>query len=143
MGKRGADGDDPPGLRVAGEGPAPTADQGLPTRVPAKNVGAAADAGDPEPVPSYRGPVEIPKQGKTGICCSGGGIRSAAFNLGALQALHEATEKELQKADYLAAVSGGSYICAAYSMVGKTWSRDEGRPKNDPKDPCNGYDDSD
>src|SRR3954470_14770926 len=51
------------------------------------------------PLPSYRGPVEPPHAGKTGICCSGGGIRSAAYNLGALQALHESTEKELQKAD--------------------------------------------
>jgi hypothetical protein len=40
---------------------------------------------DPEPVPSYLGLVEDPEPGKLGICCSGGGIRSAAFNLGALR----------------------------------------------------------
>ena len=50
-------------------------------------------------------------QARTGICCSGGGIRSAAFNLGALQSLQ--AEGELQRASYLAAVSGGSYIAAA------------------------------
>jgi rhodanese-related sulfurtransferase/uncharacterized BrkB/YihY/UPF0761 family membrane protein len=121
MGDQGTDADDPPGLREAGEDPALT-DQGLLRRAPAKNIGAAARAGGPEPVPSYRGPVEPPADGKTGICCSGGGIRSAAFNLGALQALHEADE--LPNAEYLAAVSGGSYICAAYSMVGTHWKED-------------------
>lgn len=71
----------------------------------------------PEPIPAFRGPIEEPTEGKLGICCSGGGIRSAAFNLGALQALQE--KGELKRADYLAAVSGGSYIAAAFSMVAK------------------------
>jgi hypothetical protein len=62
--------------------------------------------------------VEPAETGKLGICCSGGGIRSAAFSLGALQALVK--EGELQRAAYLAAVSGGSYIAAAISMVHKT-----------------------
>lgn len=70
----------------------------------------------PEPIPAHRGPVNEP--GATGICCSGGGIRSAAFNLGALQALQR--DGLLHDADYLAAVSGGSYIAAAFCMVGKT-----------------------
>jgi hypothetical protein len=72
----------------------------------------------PEPLPSYMGTVEDPEPGKLGVCCSGGGIRSAAFSLGALQALQE--RGELRKASYLAAVSGGSYIAAAISMVAKT-----------------------
>ncbi len=42
------------------------------------------------------------------ICFSGGGIRSAAFNLGVLQALAE--KKLLPKIDYLSTVSGGGYI---------------------------------
>ena len=97
----------------------------------------------PEPVPSHRGPVEKPHPGKTGICCSGGGIRSAAYNLGALQALQECSQKELQNAHYLAAVSGGSYICAAYSMVGKRWGeKGTKRPHDNPRKPYNGYDDS-
>jgi hypothetical protein len=92
---------------------------------------------EPEPVPSFLGPVEAPEPGKLGICCSGGGIRSAAFNLGALQWLQE--EKQLQKASYLAAVSGGSYIAAAISMVARTWpQRLRERPKADEE----GYDDS-
>lgn len=70
----------------------------------------------PEPIPSHRGLVHAP--GATGICCSGGGIRSAAYNLGALQALQR--DGRLHEADYLAGVSGGSYIAAAFCMVGKT-----------------------
>ena len=42
------------------------------------------------PPTSHLRPVEPPRPGKVGICCSGGGIRSAAFNLGALQALQAA-----------------------------------------------------
>jgi hypothetical protein len=42
------------------------------------------------------------------ICLSGGGIRSAAFNLGVLQALAE--KKLLRNIDYLSTVSGGGYI---------------------------------
>jgi hypothetical protein len=80
----------------------------------------------PEPLPSCLGPVEDPQEGKLGVCCSGGGIRSAAFSLGALQALQEAGE--LRKASYLAAVSGGSYIAAAISMVAKT-----GKDDSDPE----------
>jgi len=80
----------------------------------------------PEPLPSYLGVVEDPEQGKLGICCSGGGIRSAAFSLGALQVLQQ--KEQLRKASYLAAVSGGSYIAAAISMVAKT-----GRGDSDPE----------
>jgi len=54
-----------------------------------------------------------------GICVSGGGIRAAAFGLGALQALQR--ERKLLRgesaADYLSAVSGGSYIAGAYTLV--------------------------
>ena len=81
----------------------------------------------PEPIPSHRGPVQTP--GCTGICCSGGGIRSAAFNLGALQALQ--SKRRLSSADYLAGVSGGSYIAAAFCMVGKS-SQERGADDSDP-----------
>lgn len=43
-----------------------------------------------------------------GLALSGGGIRSAAFSLGALQALHET--RVLRRVDYLSTVSGGGYI---------------------------------
>lgn len=79
----------------------------------------------PEPLPSFHGTVEPPLKGKLGVCCSGGGIRSAAFSLGALQALQE--RGELAEASYLAAVSGGSYLAAAISMVAKT-----GKGNSDP-----------
>jgi len=67
---------------------------------------------EPPPAP---GPIEAPVPGKVGVCCSGGGVRSAAYNLGALQVLGEA--KELQRASYLSAVSGGAYIAGARSLV--------------------------
>jgi hypothetical protein len=44
----------------------------------------------------------------TGVCFSGGGIRSATFNLGVLQAI--AAEGKLGAIDYLSTVSGGGYI---------------------------------
>lgn len=51
---------------------------------------------------------------RIGIALSGGGIRSAAFNLGALQALQE--KGILERAEYLAAVSGGNYIASALTI---------------------------
>jgi hypothetical protein len=44
----------------------------------------------------------------SGLCLSGGGIRSASFSLGVIQGLAEA--KLLDKFDYLSTVSGGGYI---------------------------------
>src|ERR1700737_1920531 len=43
-----------------------------------------------------------------GLALSGGGIRSAAFCLGAMQALD--TQGVIEKIDYLSTVSGGGYI---------------------------------
>lgn len=129
------------------EPPPPPRDAGLHERVGAKKGGeqCAPRPGEryrqiiygarPEPMPSFFGPLEGPFEGRLGISCSGGGIRSAAFNLGVLQSLQEA--KELQKAHYLAAVSGGSYIAAAFSMVAKRWS---GSARPSPN--ATGHDDS-
>lgn len=77
-----------------------------------------------EPVPSFdfdaihaqeratiRTPDSIladPERPLTGLAFSGGGIRSATFNLGILQALAEL--KLLREFDYLSCVSGGGYI---------------------------------
>lgn len=44
----------------------------------------------------------------TGLALSGGGIRSASFGLGALQALH--VQYGIEGVDYLSSVSGGGYI---------------------------------
>jgi hypothetical protein len=88
----------------------------------------------PDPLPSFSGLVEPAEKGKVGIACSGGGIRSASFNLGALQALQE--KGVLQRSRYLAAVSGGSYIAAAFCMVRKTWAPGQPQPLgSDDSDP--------
>jgi hypothetical protein len=49
-----------------------------------------------------------PERPLTGLAFSGGGIRSATFNLGILQALAEL--RMLRQFDYLSCVSGGGYI---------------------------------
>ncbi|HEX6312301.1 MAG TPA: hypothetical protein VF152_11845, partial [Acidimicrobiia bacterium] len=76
-------------------------------------------AGEPQelvvPPPVFATGVD----GRRGVCCSGGGIRSAAFNLGALQALQE-QQDGYGKADFLSAVSGGSYIASAVAIVAST-----------------------
>ena len=68
------------------------------------------------PVPGYDEEycAEKPRGRRIGISLSGGGIRSAAFNLGALQALQE--ERVLGSAEYVAAVSGGNYIASALTI---------------------------
>jgi hypothetical protein len=55
-------------------------------------------------------PVKRPKAGANvvGLALSGGGIRSAAFCLGAMQALD--AHRIIEKIDYLSTVSGGGYI---------------------------------
>jgi hypothetical protein len=51
----------------------------------------------------------------TGLALSGGGIRSAAFNLGALQAFH--AYSGIEGIDYLSTVSGGGYIGCSLSTA--------------------------
>ncbi len=53
--------------------------------------------------------------GRVGICLSGGGIRSATFALGAIQALGE--RGVLAQADYVAAVSGGAYHAGSHQLL--------------------------
>ena len=89
--------------------------------------------GEPnEPPVSRLDPVVNPPSTgeRIGVCCSGGGIRSASFNLGALQAFQR--EKQLERTRFLSAVSGGSYIAAAFAMVAKT--RDEEGVRDPPGD---------
>ncbi len=54
------------------------------------------------------------------LCLSGGGIRSATFNLGVLQGL--AKMGVLKEADYLSTVSGGGYIGSWLSAL-VTWEK--------------------
>ncbi|MDQ3112078.1 MAG: hypothetical protein M3R17_19515 [Bacteroidota bacterium] len=56
----------------------------------------------------------------SGFAISGGGIRSASFGLGVMQAL--VGDNKLSKMDYLSTVSGGGYIGAAL-----TWALKQGR----------------
>ena len=68
---------------------------------------------------SHSGPVqETPAAGQDvewAICCSGGGIRSASYCLGALQGLQ--IGGLLGKAGLVLGVSGGSYIAASRALV--------------------------
>lgn len=73
---------------------------------------------DPETEP------EAPRQPERIICCSGGGVRSAAFCLGGLQELSEqgvdddpSSPRIYDSADHVVGVSGGGYIAAAYHAV--------------------------
>jgi hypothetical protein len=52
---------------------------------------------------------------RVGIACSGGGVRSAAFCLGALQRLSE--DDQLGRATYVSAVSGGNYVASSYAVL--------------------------
>ena len=57
----------------------------------------------------------VPPKGKAlGLAFSGGGIRSATFNLGVIQALAQAGA--LRRFDYLSTISGGGYIGAWLSL---------------------------
>lgn len=83
-------------------------------------------------------PLE-PKKGTTvfetvGLALSGGGVRSAAFALGALQALDH--HNALNKVDYLSTVSGGGYMGSSLSATmtmskGKFVYRGETGPTGD------------
>jgi len=77
---------------------------GLPARL------RQAARSTPEICPRENTPGDI-----CGIALSGGGIRSATFNLGVLQVL--AREKLLWRADYLSTVSGGGYTGSCLSSL--------------------------
>jgi hypothetical protein len=71
-----------------------------------------------------------------GLAFSGGGIRSATFNLGVIQALAKVREKRrrsgktglLSRFDYLSTVSGGGYIGAWFSAWLHRDARENSRP---------------
>jgi hypothetical protein len=64
---------------------------------------------------------------RIGISCSGGGIRSASFCLGALQALR--AEGTLRRARYVTAVSGGSYVASAIALASTPGAAGEDPPE--------------
>jgi hypothetical protein len=85
--------------------------------------------GGEEPLPELatmaekRRSTRPPAPDGLGICLSGGGIRAAAFGLGALQSLGQHGYLWGQKkAKFLAAVSGGSYIAGAFTMLASDYA---------------------
>lgn len=74
---------------------------------------------------------------RLGIACSGGGIRSASYSLGALQVLREAGV--LARAEYLSAASGGCYTAIAHSTMVATTGGDF--PEDPEKNPVRPKDD--
>ncbi len=71
-----------------------------------------------KPIPRPDQPIamrELPPPAGLGVCCSGGGIRAAAFALGALDQLERAGV--MGKARWLAAVSGGNYAATSWTLA--------------------------
>ncbi len=61
-----------------------------------------------------------PRSPVRAICCSGGGIRAAAFALGGMQGLGRrvgGNRSWYEDVDLVTAVSGGSYMAASFAMV--------------------------
>ncbi len=67
----------------------------------------------------------------SGLAISGGGIRSASFGLGVMQAL--VANKKLSKIDYMSTVSGGGYLGSALTWALKQGGKNAGTdPENFP-----------
>ena len=62
-----------------------------------------------------------------GLALSGGGIRSASFSLGALQALVAA--RRLEHVDFMSTVSGGGYIGSALTWFTNYVGKDKSEPR--------------
>lgn len=68
---------------------------------------------------------EYIKENLSGLALSGGGIRSASFSLGILQAL--SYSRSLKKIDYLSTVSGGGYIGSSLTwLLSRSWTDKDG-----------------
>jgi hypothetical protein len=71
-----------------------------------------------KPTAATAGPA--PTRCLRAICCSGGGIRAAAFALGGMQALGRREEGKTswyEGVDLVTAVSGGSYMAGSFAIV--------------------------
>ncbi len=74
--------------------------------------------------------LEPRREGSVGLGLSGGGIRSATFNLGVIEALHGAGL--MRDVDYLSTVSGGGYVGACYSWLRASRPDDGANPFEEP-----------
>ena len=89
-------------------------------------VSTGGPARSPEAADVYRAIAAFPDEERlSALCLSGGGIRSATFNLGVLQALARAGI--LGSFDYLSTVSGGGYI-GTWLQAWMRRERDRRRP---------------
>jgi hypothetical protein len=86
---------------------------GAPLPGPGREVAAGALL--PGPDREAAAGAQAPAAGDWAICCSGGGIRSAAYCLGALQSLDRGGL--LSKVKWILGVSGGSYIATSRALV--------------------------
>jgi hypothetical protein len=68
---------------------------------------------------------------KWAVCCSGGGIRSASYCLGAIQGLQQ-DDGLLRRAKWILGVSGGSYIAASRALVAHGLSSAKENPDTEP-----------
>ena len=82
------------------------------------------------PDPTQSGASTTPQQ-LVGVALSGGGIRSACFNLGFLQALVQ--RKVMRYVDYLSTVSGGGYIGSFFSSLAHRRWRERAERAKAPK----------
>jgi predicted acylesterase/phospholipase RssA len=76
---------------------------------------AGVEPAPPADVVGETATVRATRLGLTALCLSGGGIRSAAFCLGVVQAL--AAKKLLNTFDYVSTVSGGGFIGGWLQMM--------------------------
>ncbi|MDQ3916645.1 MAG: patatin-like phospholipase family protein [Actinomycetota bacterium] len=84
--------------------------------VVATMAAALAHLRTPQPPARETGHVVAPRvRDVTGICLSGGGIRSASFSTGALRALDR--KKVFGRARWITAVSGGAYAAGAWYIA--------------------------
>ena len=86
-------------------------------------------AAEPAPAPPTGSDGHGPGDRDWAVCCSGGGIRSAAYCLGALQSLDRGGL--LANVKWIFGVSGGSYIASSRALVAKHL-RDEAAALNKP-----------
>ncbi|WP_038162613.1 GMC oxidoreductase [Verrucomicrobium sp. BvORR106] len=108
-----------------------------PDRPPVPVAANALESGNPanDELPAVRHPlIKLPKDA-VGLAFSGGGIRSATFCLGVLQAL--ATRNRVRDLDFLSTVSGGGFTG---SFLGRLFTRPtvNAPPPGEtgPADPC-------